>query len=74
MIDDHSRYGYTYLLQNKYETFEVQELKADAEKQQGKEVKILQLDRGSEYLDKEFTDFLTESGMPLQPTSLWTIL
>ena len=63
-IDDYSRYGYAYLMQRKSETFEkFKDFKAEAEKQLGKEIKILRSDRGGEYLDTGFTNFLKECGI-----------
>ena len=51
-IDDYSRYGYAYLMQRKYETFDkFKEFKAKVEKQLGKDIKIIHSDRGGEYLD-----------------------
>ena len=61
-IDDYSRYGYVYLIHRKSETFETfKEFRAEMEKQLGKPIKALQLDRGGEYLDEEFKSYLTEN-------------
>ena len=50
-IDDYSRYGYVYLMHRKSETFgKFKEFLAEAEKQLGKSLKTLRLDRGGEYL------------------------
>ena len=50
-IDDYSRYGYIYLMHRMSEAFEkFKEFRAEAEKQLGKSIKTLQLDRGGEYL------------------------
>ena len=69
-IDDYSRYRYAYLMQRKSETFEkFKDFKAEAEKQLGKEIKILQSNRGSEYLDTGFIDFLKECGIISQLTT-----
>ena len=54
-IDDYSRYGYVYLMHKKSETFgKFKEFMAEAEKQLGKSLETLRLDRGGEYLDTKF--------------------
>ena len=69
-IDDYSRYGHTYLMLRKSETFgKFQEFKAEAKKQLGKTLKTLRSDRGGEYLDLEFKYFLLEHGILSQLTS-----
>ena len=66
-IDDYSRYGYIYLLQFKSETLEkFKEFKAEVEKQLGKSIKTLRSDRGGEYMDYEFKDYLIENGITSQ--------
>ena len=63
-IDDYSRYGYVYLMQRKFESFgKFKEFLAEAEKQLGKSLKTLRSDRGGEYLDNEFEDYLLEHGI-----------
>ena len=63
-IDDYSRYDYVYLMQRKSETFaKFKEFLAEAEKQLGKSLKTLRSDRGGEYLDSEFKDYLLEHGI-----------
>ena len=53
--DDHSRYGYVFLIKNKSEVFEkFKEFKSVAENQTGKSIKHLRSDRGGEYLSQEF--------------------
>ena len=60
-IDDYSRYRYVYLMQRKSENFgKFKEFLAEAEKQLGKSLKTLRSDRGGEYLDNEFEDYLLE--------------
>ena len=50
-IDDYSQYGFLYLMRYKFEAFEkFKELRNEAEKQLGKSIKTLRLDRGGEYL------------------------
>ncbi|KAM1027855.1 hypothetical protein ACFX2A_041564 [Malus domestica] len=59
--DDHSRFGYVYLMKYKSESFErFIEFKNEVEKQTGKQIKILRSDRGGEYLSTEFLDYLKE--------------
>ncbi|WBP92221.1 reverse transcriptase domain-containing protein [Kitasatospora cathayae] len=66
-IDDYSRYGYVYLLQFKSETLEkFKEFRAEVEKQLGKSIKTLRSDRGGEYMDLEFKDYLIENGITSQ--------
>ena len=56
-IDDYSRYGYVHLMHRKFKTFDkFKEFHAEAEKQLGKSLKVLQSDRDGEYIDSEFTD------------------
>ena len=60
-IDDYSSYGYVYLMQRKFETFrKFKEFLAEVEKKLGKSLKTLRSDRGGEYIDNEFKDFLVE--------------
>ncbi|CAN6567561.1 unnamed protein product [Malus baccata var. baccata] len=68
-IDDHSRFGYVYLMKYKSESFErFKAFKNEVEKQTGKQIKILRLDRRGEYLSTEFLDYLKECGI----ISQWT--
>ena len=67
-IDDYSRYGHTYLIHRKSETFgKFQEFKAEAGKQLGKTLKTLRSDRGGDYLDLEFK--ISFSSMVFYPNS-----
>ena len=60
-IDDYSRYSFLYLMQKKSETFEkFLEFHALAQNQLGKTLKILQTDKGGEYMDMQFKDHLIE--------------
>ena len=60
-IDDLSRYGHLYLMKYKSESFEkFKEFKVQVENQMEKSIKILQSDRGGEYLSTEFIRFLKE--------------
>ena len=54
-IEDHSRFGYLYLVKYKSEIFEkFKEFRHEVEKQLGKSIKILRLDRGGEYSNQVF--------------------
>ncbi|KAM1721711.1 hypothetical protein ACFX12_023214 [Malus domestica] len=67
--DDHSRFGYVYLMKYKSESFErFKEFKNEVEKQTGKQIKTLRSDRGGEYLSNKFLDYLKECGI----VSQWT--
>ena len=69
-IDDYSRYGYVYLMHHKSDTFEkFKEYRAEVENQLGKSIKILRSDRGGEYLDRDFEEFLVEHGIVSQLTA-----
>ena len=57
-------------MQRKSETFgKFKEFLAEVEKQLGKSLKTLRPDRGGEYLDNEFKDFLVEHGILSQLTA-----
>ena len=58
-IDDHSRYGYIYLMCRKSECFKkFKEYGIEIEKHLGKYFKTLRSDRNGEYLLEEFKDYL----------------
>ncbi|KAL0453754.1 UNVERIFIED_CONTAM: hypothetical protein Slati_1353500 [Sesamum latifolium] len=68
-IDDHSRYGYVYLMRYKSEAFgRFKEYRLEVENQTNRKTKALRSDRGGEYLSGEFTDNLKENGI----LSQWT--
>ena len=51
-------------MRRKSEAFEkFKEFHAETEKQLGKSFKILRSDRGGEYLDSKFTNYLIENGI-----------
>ena len=53
--DDLSRYGYTYLMKHKSETFEkFKEFQSEVENHHYKKIRFLRSDRGGEYLSYEF--------------------
>ena len=65
--DDYSRYGYVYLMIHKSEALDkFKEYKAEVENQLGKTIKTLRSDRGGEYLDLDFRDYLIEHGITSQ--------
>ncbi|KAL0455142.1 UNVERIFIED_CONTAM: hypothetical protein Slati_0853400 [Sesamum latifolium] len=67
--DDHSRYGYVYLMRYKSEAFgRFKEYRLEVENQTSRKIKALQSDRGGEYLSGEFIDYLKENGI----LSQWT--
>ncbi|KAJ9557030.1 hypothetical protein OSB04_011644 [Centaurea solstitialis] len=67
--NDFSRFGYVYLMRNKYESFEFfKEFQNEVENQLGKKIKRLRSDRGREYLSQEFIDHLREHGIVSQLT------
>ncbi|KAA0052874.1 gag/pol protein [Cucumis melo var. makuwa] len=66
-IDDYSRYGHIYLIQNKSDSFEkFKEYKADVENESGKTIKTLRSDQGGKYMDLQFQDYLIEHGIQSQ--------
>ncbi|KAL0453535.1 UNVERIFIED_CONTAM: hypothetical protein Slati_1331600 [Sesamum latifolium] len=63
-IDDHSRYGYVYLMRYKSEAFgRFKEYRLEVENQTNRKIKALRSDRGGEYLSGEFIDYLKENGI-----------
>ncbi|KAL0420391.1 UNVERIFIED_CONTAM: hypothetical protein Slati_3062000 [Sesamum latifolium] len=62
--DDHSRYGYVYLMRYKSEAFgRFKEFRLEVKNQTGHKIKALRWDRGGEYLRGEFLDYLKENGI-----------
>ena len=49
------------------------EFHTEAEKQLGKSLKVLRSDRGGQYIDTKFTDYLIENGIFSQLTALGTL-
>ncbi|KAL0391214.1 UNVERIFIED_CONTAM: Retrovirus-related Pol polyprotein from transposon TNT 1-94 [Sesamum calycinum] len=67
--DDHSRYGYVYLMRYKFEAFvRFKEFRLEVENQTGRKIKTLRSDRGGEYLSGELIDYLKENSI----VSQWT--
>ena len=72
-IDDFSQYGHIYLIHQKSEVFEkFQEYKKKVENQLGRNIKILQSNRGGEYMSDPFSYFLKENGIIHQLTMSYT--
>ncbi|TYK02509.1 gag/pol protein [Cucumis melo var. makuwa] len=66
-IDDYSRYGYLYLMEHKSKALEkFKEYKAEVENLLSKKIKILRYDRGREYMDLSFQDYMIEHGIQSQ--------
>src|SRR5262249_46745414 len=71
--DDFSRFGFVYLMRHKSEAFEkFEEYRNEVEKQTGKSIKALRLDRGGEYLSQEFVAYLKHHGIVSQWTPPYT--
>ncbi|GJX09800.1 putative RNA-directed DNA polymerase [Tanacetum coccineum] len=67
--DDFSRYGYVYLIKHKSDTFEVfKRYQNEVENQLGRKIKVLQSDKGGEYLSIEFFDHFKNCGIVSQLT------
>ncbi|KAL0287494.1 UNVERIFIED_CONTAM: Retrovirus-related Pol polyprotein from transposon TNT 1-94 [Sesamum calycinum] len=66
-IDDHSRYGYVYLMRYKSEAFaRFKEFRLEVENPTGRKIKTLRSERGREYLSGEFIDYLKKNGIVSQ--------
>ena len=60
--DDMSKYEYVFLMKHKSKTFErFKEFRHEVEKQTGKSIKVLRSDRGGEYLNRKFLDYLKDN-------------
>ncbi|KAL8118599.1 hypothetical protein AgCh_016205 [Apium graveolens] len=72
-IDDKSRFRYVYLMKHKSEAFEkFKEYKHEVEKQTKHSIITLRSDRGGEYLNGEFLDYLKKNGIVSQWTPPYT--
>ncbi|KAL0455316.1 UNVERIFIED_CONTAM: hypothetical protein Slati_0870800 [Sesamum latifolium] len=68
-IDDHSWYGYVYLMRYKSEAFvRFKEFRLEVENQTDCKIKTLWSDQGGEHLSSEFLDYLEKNGI----VSQWT--
>ena len=66
-VDDYSRYGYVYLIHHKSKSFEkFKDYKIEVDNLLGKIIKTLRSDRGGQYLDLRFQDYLIEHGIKAQ--------
>ena len=62
--DDHSRYGYVYLMHHKSDSFEkFNQYRTNVEKQLGKPIKAIRSDRSDDYLSNKFIDHLIHNGI-----------
>ena len=67
--DDHSRFGYVYLMRHKSDSFEkFKVFQNEVQNQLGKTIKALRSDRGGEYLTQPFIEHLESCGV----ISEWT--
>ncbi|KAL0401831.1 UNVERIFIED_CONTAM: hypothetical protein Slati_4213000 [Sesamum latifolium] len=67
--DDHSRYCHVYLMRYKSEAFgRFKEYRLEVENQIDQKIKALWSDRGGEYLNGEFVDYLKDNRI----LSQWT--
>ena len=67
--NNHSRFGYVFLMRDKSESFEIfKRYCNEVKKQIEKSIKILRSDRGGEYLSDEFMTYLKKNGT----LSQWT--
>ncbi|KAL0355705.1 UNVERIFIED_CONTAM: hypothetical protein Sradi_4017400 [Sesamum radiatum] len=67
--DDHSQYGYVFLMRHKSEAFgRFKKYRLEVEYQTNRKIKSIRSDRGGEYLNGEFIDYLKENGI----LSQWT--
>lgn len=72
-IDDFTRYCCVYFMKNKSEVFQIfKEYKNMAENLLKHKIKHLQSDNGTEYLNKDFNDFLRQNGIQRRLTSPYT--
>ena len=72
-INNHSRYGYLYLIRYKSKAFKrFKEFRNEVEKHLGRSIKSLRLDRGGYYLSQVFLDCLRDNGILSQWTPPYT--
>ncbi|KAK4403200.1 Retrovirus-related Pol polyprotein from transposon TNT 1-94 [Sesamum angolense] len=65
--NDHSQYGYVYLMRYKSKAFvRFKEFRLEVENQTGRKIKALRSNRGGEYLSGEFIDSLKKNGYALE--------
>lgn len=72
-IDEHSRYGRVYFLKHKTEVFQkFKEFKEEMENFTGNKIKFLQTDNGTEYINKDFLNYLKAKGIAQRLTAPYT--
>lgn len=72
-VDDCTRMTFIYFLKQKSEIFNrFKEFKAVIENQQGKKIKILHTDNGTEYCNNKFSNYLKSAGIIHQRTNSYT--
>ena len=72
-MDDFSRNTWIYFLKKKSEVFNVfKEFKALVENQTEKKIKMLRIDNGGEFCNKEFEEFCKKCGIARQKTTPYT--
>nr|GEU80705.1 retrovirus-related Pol polyprotein from transposon TNT 1-94 [Tanacetum cinerariifolium] len=72
-IDDYSRMSWVYFLKNKSEAFNYfKKFKSYVEKQSGRNIKVIQTDRGGEFMSAEFITFCEEYGIHKELTAPYT--
>ena len=73
IVDDHSRFMWTFMLKTKDEAFEqFKKFKAFIENQYGTKIKVLRTDRGGEFTSNEFKNFCELAGITRQLTAPYT--
>ena len=73
LIDDHSRFMWSFLLKEKSEAFgKFKTFKATVEQETGEKIKTLRTDRGGEFLSQEFQTFCEEKGIIRHLTAPYT--
>jgi transposase InsO family protein len=72
-IDDFSRYTWVYFLWHESEVFEhLKEFKAHVETQSGRKIKILYIDNGGEYVNKDVQHLSSKESIQFQHTIPYT--
>lgn len=73
LVDDYSRMTFIYFLKQKSEAFnKFKEFKLLVENQQGKNIKIFHTDKGLEFCNREFSNYLKTFGIIHQTTNSYT--
>ncbi|KAK1419880.1 hypothetical protein QVD17_29300 [Tagetes erecta] len=73
IIDDYSRYMWSFMLKRKDQAFEVfKSFKVMIEKETERSIKTFRTDRGGEFTSSEFSSFCKENGIQRQLTAPYT--